>query len=141
MKGVSVGEVVVGGDGEGGGVGVVKFGVALGSFWLMVKVFFCICFLILCFYCSLFFFRMFCAFVRLFVRFLCCSCFVFSSLRFVSISSCFLRPYFFVGSARPLVPFSDGLYLSCVRSFRPEEYAYESIIHDWSLLTTVFVSP
>ena len=42
MKGDSVGEGEVGGDGEGGGVGVVKFGVALGSLWLMVKVFFCI---------------------------------------------------------------------------------------------------
>ena len=53
----------------------------------------------------------------LFVCFRCWSCFVFSFLCFVSIFLCFLRPYFFVGCARP--------HVYAVLSL--EEYAYEFI--------------
>ena len=99
--------------------------VALGSSFLMVKVFFCITFAKdLCFFL---FYCFFVSFVLFFSYVLCflLGClfassvvlvFCFQLLVFCLISSCFLRPYFCVGSARPLVPFSDGLDLLFVLS-------------------------
>ena len=71
MKGDSVDEGEVGGDGEGGGVGVVKFGVALGSLWLIVKVFFwltCVTVLFVVFFLDSLFllFSFFCSYVLCF---------------------------------------------------------------------------